>query len=101
MKRFCAVILALFAFLVAPTVPQTPSVASTVPMTATIEDSPKGNPFAFLFGDMEEEADPVVQCQSVDDSDKCVPKYRLSDEINDQSTQRAIRWIEVANKAGA
>jgi ATP-dependent protease ClpP protease subunit len=46
-------------------------------------------------------AAPVVVCQSINGSDKCVPKYRLSDEINEQSTGRAIKWIEAANAAGA
>lgn len=46
---------------------------------------------------------PKVECQSNPKlkTDRCVPKYRLSADINEDSTKPAIAWIEAANKAGA
>jgi ATP-dependent Clp protease protease subunit len=51
----------------------------------------------------EKDPDPVVTCISDAQkaTDRCVPKYRFSDEVNERSTGKAIKWIAAANKAGA
>jgi ATP-dependent Clp protease protease subunit len=58
---------------------------------------------AELLNQAEEEAAPVVVCSSdpKEGNDRCVPKYRFSDEVSEKSSKRIIAWIEASNKAGA
>lgn len=49
----------------------------------------------------EEKPVPDVVCESKDGIDRCVPKYRFSDEVNEQTSKAAVAWLNKANDAGA
>lgn len=103
LKLLVAVAVVAFTFLVAPgiaglraqepqkVVPQAP----IVPKAPSILD--------LLEAAEEPEPKPVVTCVSDPKvgNDRCVPKYRFSDHVDDKSTKRAIDWIKAANEAGA
>lgn len=91
LKRAAVILLALFTFALAP----------VYPGLRNAEAAPPPDIFK-LLEELEHKNDaPTVTCESSDGSDKCVPKYRLSEDINESSAARAVKWIEAANKAGA
>lgn len=102
MKRLFVLSLALFTFLVAPSIPGLRTCqAAPKPAMITPKD-PTDVSILDLFMEKEEPA-PVVTCQSdpATSSDRCVPKYRFNDEVDAHTSKKAVKWIEAANAAGA
>lgn len=85
MQRLLILTLALFTFLVAPSIPGLRSASA----------APK---FNFFGDDKKPDPKPVIMCPV---GKKCVVTYRLSDGIDDSSSKKVIQWIDAAEEADA
>ncbi len=81
------------------------AVAAPTPAPTVTYGQPQPNDItlAELLGNLDNDPDPVVTCESSakEKNTQCVPKYRFSDGVDQHSTQKFIKWLEAANKAGA
>ncbi len=101
MKRLAVLSLLIFTFLFAPRF-QGLRTVSADPAKIVNPAPGKAEPnWSFLFDEPKKDEPVVVECQSKNGVDKCVPKYRFSEEVSAESSKKVIKWIEAANKAHA
>lgn len=98
MKRLAVLFSLLLALIFAP--PPGPRLALAETAEIVITNGPKPDIFRMLEELEKRDEPPKVSCESIT-SDKCVPKYRFSDEVNESSADRAVKWVQAANEAGA
>jgi ATP-dependent protease ClpP protease subunit len=105
MKRFSVLALLLFAFLISPQPVGVRTASAAAPQYADPADphhAVLADPDIFkLFEALDKKEPPKVVCESKDGSDKCVPQYRFSTQVDEDSVKDAQAWIKAANDAGA